>query len=328
MAFQWAQLNHDTSYYFSKPHDKGTSTMETISLIDLNRWCRIPCDQLEKNPDLKVPFRLCSDSEELGQIIANDLIEEIKHHNSMGELTRAIIPCGPSCWYKPFVDITNEERVDLSNLVVFHMDEMLDWQGKELPKNHPLSFRGTMEKLFYGPIKPELNVKEHNRLFLDAFHIEEIKEKIWSAPIDITIGGWGQDGHIAYNQASRRPYTPISIEQMRESSIRVQENNADTIIALAQRNFGTAYQFVPPLSVTLGIKECLSAKKVRLYSDTGAWKQTALRDALFGPITPEFPITLLQEHPNALITATINTASHPFSENPDWDFGLNENDHE
>jgi glucosamine-6-phosphate deaminase len=76
------------------------------------------------------------------------------------------------------------------------------------------------------------------------------------------------------------------------------------------------------MSVTLGMKEVLSAKKVRVFSDTGAWKQTALRVALFGPVTTEYPLTLLQEHSDALITATIATASHPISEHPEWDFGL------
>jgi glucosamine-6-phosphate deaminase len=76
------------------------------------------------------------------------------------------------------------------------------------------------------------------------------------------------------------------------------------------------------MSVTLGLKECLSAKKVRLFSDTGAWKQTALRIAIFGPMTDEYPITLLQEHADAQITATIETASHPISEHPEWDLGL------
>jgi len=79
---------------------------------------------------------------------------------------------------------------------------------------------------------------------------------------------------------------------------------------------------VPPMSVTLGVKECLSARKVRLFSDTGAWKQTALRVALFGPLTTEYPITLLQGHPDALITATVETASHPISLHPEWDLGL------
>ena len=114
----------------------------------------------------------------------------------------------------------------------------------------------------------------------------------------------------------------MTIDDVRNSTVRIQDNNIDTIIALAQRTFGAAYQFVPPMSVTLGVKECLSAKKVRLFSDTGAWKQTALRVALFGPITPEYPMTLLQEHPDALITATVDTATHPISEHPEWDLGL------
>jgi glucosamine-6-phosphate deaminase len=101
--------------------------------------------------------------------------------------------------------------------------------------------------------------------------------------------------------------------------MRIQENNADTILALAQRSFGGAYQFVPPMSITLGLHECLSAKKVRLFSDTGAWKQTALRVALFSDPTPEYPITLLQTHADAIITATEETARHPISENPQWE---------
>jgi len=70
------------------------------------------------------------------------------------------------------------------------------------------------------------------------------------------------------------------------------------------------------------VSECLSAKKVRVFSDTAAWKQTALRVALFGPITEEYPMTLLQEHPDALITATVETAMHPISVHPEWDLGL------
>ena len=79
------------------------------------------------------------------------------------------------------------------------------------------------------------------------------------------------------------------------------------------------------MAVTLGVKECLRAKKVRLFSDTGAWKQTALRVALFSEPDPEYPLTLLQEHPDALLTATLSTAIHPISEHPEWVFkGIND----
>lgn len=290
-----------------------------ITAADLYPWCKIPYDQLENNPELKVPFRLVRDSNEMGMIMARELADEVAANNSAGKVTRAIIPCGPACWYKPFTDLINIEKVSLKNMVVFHMDECLDWQGRELSRRHPYSFRGFMEKYFYDPVIPGLSVPVENRKWLNGGNLNEIREEIEKAPVDITYGGWGQDGHIAYNQARRHPFSHVTIDDVRNSTIRVQENNIDTIIALAQRTFGSAYQFVPPMSVTLGVKECLSARKVRLFSDTGSWKQTALRVALFGPLTPEYPITLCQEHPDALLTATVSTASHPISENPDWE---------
>jgi glucosamine-6-phosphate deaminase len=127
---------------------------------------------------------------------------------------------------------------------------------------------------------------------------------------------------VAYNQSRRNPYSALTLEELAASSVRIQDNNEDTVIALAQRTFGAAWQFVPPMSITLGMRECLSAPKIRLFSDTGAWKQTALRVALFSAPTPEYPMTLLQAHSNALITATIDTASHPISLHPEWDLGL------
>jgi glucosamine-6-phosphate deaminase len=296
--------------------------MSDFSLQELYTWCKVPCEQLADHPQLKTSFRICRDSIEMGARMARELVDEIQAHNLRGESTRAILPCGPACWYSPFTDLVNREKISLQNLVVFHMDECLDWQNRELPREHPYSFRGFMERHFYAPVDEDLAVCPENRHWLNAHNIEEVREKIWARPIDITYGGWGQDGHIAYNQTRRHPYSRISLNELRNSSIRVQENNLDTILALAQRTFGAAYQFVPPMSVTLGIKECLSARKVRLFSDTGAWKQTALRVALFGPLTTEYPITLLQEHPDARITATVETATHPISQHPEWDLGI------
>jgi len=288
----------------------------------LYEWCQVPYDELESDTNCKIPFRLCLDSAEMGELMAHELVEEIRAHNARGENTRAIIPCGPGCWYEPFVRLVNAEHVDLHRLVVFHMDECLDWQGRELPRSHPYSFRGFMERYFYDPIHPELRVPEENRYWLNASNMAQVAEAIWAEPLDITYGGWGQDGHIAYNQARRHPFSQVTIEELRNSTIRLQENNMDTVLALAHRTFGAAYQFVPPMSVTLGMKECLSARKVRLFSDTGAWKQTALRVALYGPVTTEYPLTLLQGHPDALLTATVETARHPISEHPEWDLGL------
>lgn len=304
------------------PLEVQEAAMSAITPTDLYEWCRIPYADLAGHPDARIPFRLCRDSGEMGALMARELADEILAADQGGRPFRAIIPCGPSCWYAPFAELVNAERVSLRHVVVFHMDECLDWQGNPLPDGHPYNFRGFMQRHFYDPIDPQLAVPEGNRNWINGGNVEAIRRKTAEATIDLTYGGWGQDGHIAYNQARRHPLSHISLDDLRRSTARVQENNIDTIMALAQRSFGAAYQFVPPMSVTLGVRECLSARKVRLFSDTGAWKATALRVALFGPVTAEYPITLLQEHQDALLTATVDTARHPISEHPEWDLGV------
>jgi glucosamine-6-phosphate deaminase len=285
----------------------------------LLEWCRVPAEQLVGHPGLRVPFRMVEDPREMGRLMAQELVDLVAARDAEGRATRVIVPCGPNGWYAPWTELVNARGVSLARLTVFHMDECLDWQGRPVPKNHPYNFRNFMERHFYGGIRPELNVPEAQRLWLLPSTMERVREAIAEAPVDLTLGGWGQDGHVAYNQARRNPFLRVELEELAASTIRVQENNLDTILALAHRTLGAAYQFVPPMSVTLGIKECLSASKVRVFSDTGSWKQTALRVALFSEPVAEYPMTLLQRHRDALVTATRETARHPISENPEWE---------
>lgn len=283
---------------------------------ELHRWCSVPADDLIGHPDRVTPFRMVESAQAMGRLMARELVDAVAAADGS---FRAIIPCGPSSWYAPFAELVNRERVSLRRLEVFHMDECLDWEGRELPRSHPYSFRGVMEQEFYGPIDAELAVPESQRHWLSPSTMGRIEEEIDRAPIDLVYGGWGQDGHVAYNQARRNPYSALSVDELRQSTVRIQENNPDTIIALGQRVLGGAYQFVPPMSVTLGMRQILGARRIRLFSDTGEWKQTALRVGLFGPPDPEYPITLLQDHPDALLTATRRTAEHPISLHPEWD---------
>jgi len=291
---------------------------ERVDPKRLLEWCRIPVEQLVGHPGLRVAFRMVEDGREMGRLMAQELVELVAANDALGRPTRVIVPCGPSGWYAPWTELVNARAVSLARLTVFHMDECLDWQGRPLAKAHPYNFRSFMERHFYGGIRQELNVPESQRFWLLPSTMERVRDAIAEAPVDLTLGGWGQDGHLAYNQARRHALLPVGIEELAASTIRIQENNLDTILALAQRTFGSAYQFVPPMSVTLGMRECLSAAKVRVFSDTGSWKQTALRVALFSEPVAEYPITLLQRHRDALVTATRETARHPIAEHPEW----------
>lgn len=289
---------------------------------DIYKWCSVSVDELCTHPDRRVPLKLVATAEELGECMARDFAEDIK--KAGGRKYATIVPCGPKEWYAPFARIINDENISLKNVEIFHMDECLDWEGKLLPSGDPNNFREFMDINFYGGIKEELAIKKENRNYLIPDNLRELSEKIENTAIDYTLGGLGQDGHVAFNQAKRSPYSPVTLDELRNSTARIQEANWDSIIALSQRSLGSAWQFIPPMIVTLGVKECLKAKKVRIYSATGAWKQTALRVVLFSEPDVEYPATLLSEHPDVCITVTRETAKHPISEHPEWKFrGVN-----
>ena len=146
--------------------------MSTIDRRELYAWCRIPCEKLERHKKRRVPFRLVKDSAAMGELMAAELVEAIQQANERGEELRAIIPCGPSSWYEPFTTMVNAHMVTLERFVVYHMDECLDWQGRELPRAHPYSFRGFMERHFYDPVAPALAVPERNRFWLSPATME------------------------------------------------------------------------------------------------------------------------------------------------------------
>ena len=107
--------------------------MDHVRGADLYRWCKIPATELAGHSQLRAKFRMVADSAAMGRLMAEELVAVVEANNQRGLPTRAIIPCGPVCWYAPFTEIVNMRDVSLKQLSVFHMDECLDWQGRALP---------------------------------------------------------------------------------------------------------------------------------------------------------------------------------------------------
>ena len=76
-----------------------------IEIKDLYKWCSVPVNELVGHPGLKIPFRVVADSAKMGEVMAGVLVDEIKDANKEKRVCRAIVPCGPKCWYEPFVSI-------------------------------------------------------------------------------------------------------------------------------------------------------------------------------------------------------------------------------
>jgi glucosamine-6-phosphate deaminase len=286
-----------------------TSTIDPQQLL---AWCRIPAEDLETHPDAKVKIKIVDTPDDVHRWAARDMIEEVRANNAAGRPTRWILPCGPTKQYGYFAQQVNAERISLRDVHVFHMDDFLDWETRHLPLEHPFCYRGWMLNNFYGPIDPELAIPPHQRHFPSTHDLDSISRAIEDVGgVDTTYGGVGYRGHIAYNEPPQSPWYSVTPQQFRNSKTRTLHLNDDTLIAVSQRTVGGLSHAVPPMAITMGMKDLLSAGRVRLMSDTGAWKRTVVRMLLFGPVTTEYSVTFVQEHADAMIVIDRNTAVPP-----------------
>lgn len=282
-----------------------TSHIDKEKLLE---YGRIPVDQLENHPDAKVKIKIFPSKDEVHQWAARDMVDELKANNQQGRFTSWILPCGPTSQYPYFTKWVNEEKVSLKNLHVFHMDDVLDWEGRPLSLSSPFSYEGWMRKNFYEPIDATLAVPEEQIHFPSVFDIDKVSREIEKlGQVDTTYGGIGFRGHIAFNEPPLVPWYSVTGEEFKNSKTRIIHLNSDTIVALSQRAAGGNTHAIPPMAITLGMKDLLSAKRIRLISDTGAWKRNVIRYLLFGEPTVEFPVSLAQDHPDIQVVVDQDT---------------------
>lgn len=285
-----------------------------ISREEMEAWCKVPVSQLEGHPDSKVKIIMRDTRREIAELIGNLMAEELIANNKVGKVTRWVLPSGPEDQYKTFIRRVNEERINLKNLWVFHMDEILDWQCRPYPvENRPESCKGRMLARFYGKIDPELNVPERQRIWpmiADMDYPDQMCRKLGG--IDTVWGGLGYKGLVAANESPQDPYFRISLQEYAQSKTRIIKKNVDSIIMKSERNFGGMYDRCDPFMLTLGFQVLLSARRAVFMVTTGKWKSTAIRVMMFSEPTLEYPATLMPAYiPEVVIACDSVTAKHP-----------------
>jgi len=257
----------------------------------------------------RLPFRLLPDIPSLLAHFAQSIADEIRNRNARGEPTRLILPVGPVAHYPLLVDICNRERISWRNVYTFNMDEFLDWQGRPIPVEHPLSFEGFMKREVFDRLRPELRIPEEHCFFPSPFAIDEISENIARlGGIDVCYGGVGYHGHVAFNEPPLSRWYRISVDELRNSLTRVVTLGDDSIIVQSIHCAGGSSASIPPMAVTLGMRDILESRKIRLYCAGGARHRTIFRITVAGEVTTHFPSTLVQGHPDAEILTDQATA--------------------
>ncbi|HYM11039.1 MAG TPA: hypothetical protein VEU62_09905, partial [Bryobacterales bacterium] len=143
----------------------------------------------------------------------------------------------------------------------------------------------------------------------DPFRIDEISEKIREAGgVDVCYGGVGYHGHVAFNEPPNTRWRRVSEQELRESLTRVVPLGSDSIVVQSIGSAGGNAAAIPPMAVTLGMKDILASRKIRLYCAGGERHRAVFRIAVAGEVSTDYPVTLVQGHPDAIVHTDRATA--------------------
>lgn len=265
---------------------KGILTHQTISMEDFNKLMTIPTDEIKNWANVGV--RIVESAEILYREMARSIADVITSNNNKNKNTKIILPVGPTSQYALLASIINKEKINLGKLWIFFMDEYLDWESRWVSENHPMSFRGFMNKNLFSLLDKSLGLKKEQIIFPNPADLDYNDNKIEElGGIDTCYGGLGYHGHIAFNEPYDTYFRRMTIEQFLSSKTRIVDLNSDTFIINSLSSIGGNCYDLPPKAVTLGMKPIMGAKKIQIYCGSGhlRWQLASLRLALMHPPT-------------------------------------------
>jgi len=269
----------------------------------------IPPERLGQGTRIKV--EIVDTEDDIYHDFARVMFNEIKKNNAAGKLTVFILPVGPVGQYKRLARLCNLEGVTCANLVCINMDEYCTEDGKDwIAYDSPLSFRRYMDGQFYNLLDRDKRVKDRNKIFPDPRNLRGVPERIAEVGgVDICFGGIGILGHIAFNEPPE-PGEKVDPKEFKRRPTRVLDLNRETRLINSVTAANGWVEAIPRKAITVGMKEILESRAVRIYMNR-LWQPAIARRFIHGPITPFCPASFLQEHPDVKVTIASYAAQVP-----------------
>ncbi|WP_413303525.1 glucosamine-6-phosphate deaminase [Bacillus sp. 1P10SD] len=188
--------------------------------------------------------------------------------------------------YRSLVSLYQSGGVDFTDVRTFNLDEYL-----ELPKSHQSSFYSFMRIHLFDHV----NLKEEHIFIPDGEAVSPEQECIrynqilnQAGQLDVQVLGVGLNGHIGFNEPSKKLSPHTHIVRLTEETRRV---NSPAFSSINE---------VPTYAITMGVASILRANWI-LFMALGEEKAMIMKQALEGPISTGCPASLLQLHPNCTI---------------------------
>lgn len=231
----------------------------------------------------------------MGAAAARDAAELIQQAIRRRGTARTVIATGPS--QDEVIDaLVARPDVDWSRIEVFHMDEYVG-----ISNSHPASFRRWLRSRVVDLVHP----RAVHYLAGEAADVEaECKryaELLRAAPIDLCFVGFGENGHIAFNDPPSADFAdPLTVKRVRlDEGCRRQQVGEGHFPDLAA---------VPAEAITLTCPALMAANAL-ICCVPDRRKAKTVRRALEGTIAPECPASLVRTHPHARLYLDAESAS-------------------
>lgn len=251
----------------------------------------------------KIPVRVMQTEAAMMEEIAELMASAIEANNAKGEKTVIICPVGPIGQYPIFANKVNERNISLKDCWFINMDEYLVGDDETIPYENPLSFKATMDRVLYSQIKEELLMPTSQRLFPEPKKEQEIDELFETlGKVDLCLTGVGINGHIAFNEPPKATET-ITDEEYKNCGTRCADIATETVVNNGANKLRGALDIFPKRCITLGMKQLLKAKTLKVYLYCN-WQWGIMRKMALEEASRFMPVSFLQTHPNAEMVVT------------------------
>ena len=221
---------------------------------------------------------------ELGQEAAARAAELIRSTLDEKGAANLILATGAS-QFEMLKNLVASPDIDWSCVTMFHLDEYIG-----LPASHPASFRKYLKERFIHQVEDlgAAYLVNGNAPDIEA-ECARLGKLIQEHPIDVALIGIGENGHLAFND-------PPADFETEELYIVVQLDEACRKQQMGEGWFAELSD-VPLTAISMSVRQILKSKHL-IVSVPDERKAAAVKCAVRGPINPECPASILQEHPN------------------------------
>jgi len=188
------------------------------------------------------------------------------------------------------------EEINWSRVEAFHLDE---YAG--MPIDHPASFRKFLKERFVDKLPQPIGAFHYISTEGDLkSECERLAGLIAGARIDVAFIGIGENGHLAFNDPpadfeTTAPYIVVELDE----ACRAQQ--------LGEGWFPDI-EAVPKSAISMSIKQIIDSRVI-VCSVPDSRKAAAVLGAVKGPVTPNVPASILQQHPCATLYLDTDSAA-------------------